>query len=74
MSGSDDETPPTSDTIPAPAPANDAEAEPLVIPAGHAQEALSAALDDLARAFVRVEATSMALARQLDAQAVPEGP
>jgi hypothetical protein len=57
------------DTIPAPAPANDAEHPALVIPAGQAQVALSAALDDLSRAFVLLEATSMALARQLDAQA-----
>ena len=49
--------------------AND-QVEPLaLIPAGFAVHALSAALDDLARAFVLVEATAMALARQLDSQA-----
>lgn len=46
--------------------ANDTERPPPVIPAGFARHALSAALDDLARAFVLVEATAMALARQLD--------
>jgi hypothetical protein len=40
----------------------------LVIPVGQAQHAFAAALDDLQRAFVLVEATGMALARQLDAQ------
>jgi hypothetical protein len=58
----------TDDTLPPDDPANDT-MPPLCIPAGHAQIALSAALDDLARAFVHVEATAMALARQLDAQA-----
>ena len=43
-------------------------------PKGQAQVTLSAALDDLSRAFVLVEATAMALARQLDAQATTEAP
>lgn len=66
--------PPTLDDLePLAEPANDDAERPLpVIPAGQAQIALSAALDDLARAFVLVEATAMALARQLDSQASQE--
>jgi hypothetical protein len=52
--------------------ANDTERPPPIIRAGEAQLAMSAALDDLVRAFMTVEATSMALARQLDAQAERE--
>ena len=59
----------TDDTLPPGEPGNDTEHPPPFIPAGFAQHALSAALDDLARAFVLVEATAMALARQLDSQA-----
>jgi hypothetical protein len=38
------------------------------IPRGEAQQALSAALDDLVRAYRLVEAVGMACARQLDAE------
>jgi hypothetical protein len=38
----------------------------LVIPRGGAQQALSEALDALTRAYVRLEAVSMACARALD--------
>jgi hypothetical protein len=62
------------DTLPPDSAANDTEPPPPLIPAGFAVHALSAALDDLSRAFVLVEATAMALARQLDAQAKPEAP
>jgi hypothetical protein len=37
-----------------------------VIERGHAQEALSAALDDVTAAFLRLEAVAMACARALD--------
>jgi hypothetical protein len=63
---------PTLDELP---PANDHAEEfgsvtiPSPIPMGQAQAALSAALDDLARAYVLVEATAMACARALDALA-----
>ena len=68
MSGPDDPIDPTGDTIP-PSAANDTEPPPaLVIPAGQAQVAFSAALDDLVRAFILVEATGMALARLVDSQ------
>ncbi len=64
----DDTTPPsgpvTTPTLPEDAPET-------VIPAGSAEEVLSAALDDLAAVFLRVEALGMALARQLDATAKP---
>ncbi len=64
--------PPTLDDLePLAEAANDQEelSAPL-IPRGFAQHALSLALDDLAAAFVRVEAVAMALARQLDSQEV----
>jgi len=63
----DDDTPPPSDTIPSPPPAND-EGD-TIIPAGGAQVAFSAALNDLVRAFLLVESTGMALARLADSQA-----
>lgn len=65
MSGPDDTTPPTeaNDTEPPP---------PMVIARGQAQIAVSRALDELSRAFMLVEATAMACARQVDA--TTEGP
>ena len=42
-----------------------------IIPAGEAQVRLSVALDAVTAAFVRLEAVSMALARQVDATARP---
>jgi hypothetical protein len=50
---------------------HDTERPPIIL-AGEAQRAVSAALDDLVRAFMTVEATAMALARQLDTQAERE--
>jgi hypothetical protein len=47
----------------------DAIAQLTPIPAGEAQHAFAAALDDLQRAFALVEAVGMAAARALDAQA-----
>lgn len=44
----------------------DAEHPAPVIEKGHAQEAVSAALDDVCAAVLRLEAVSMALARALD--------
>jgi hypothetical protein len=41
----------------------------LVIPRGGAQQALSEALDALTRAYVRLEAVSMACARAIDSGA-----
>lgn len=73
LSASDDTERPGFGEVDLPAPAPPSSRPPLAIRAGHAQHVLSAALDDLARAFQLVEATSMALARQLDAQAT-EGP
>jgi hypothetical protein len=65
----------TGDTLPPDEAANDTEPPPpLVIPAGQAQAAFSAALDDLVRAFVLVEATGMALARLVDSQVGQEAP
>lgn len=55
---------PTLDELP---PGNDTEPPLAVIPRGLAQIAVSAALDDLVRAFQLLEATAMAIARQLDA-------
>jgi hypothetical protein len=69
----DTDPPPAFGEVDLPAPAPPSSRPPLAIRAGQAQHVLSAALDDLARAFQLVEATSMALARQLDAQAT-EGP
>jgi len=65
-----------------PSPANDTEIPPapetipeIVIPMGEAELHLSAALDVLVSAILRVEAVSMAVARQLDqAAAAPEVP
>ena len=72
MTGPHDTTPPPPErpTLTALPPVNDTERPLPIIPAGMAQHALSAALDDIARAFALVEATAMALARQLDAQAI----
>ena len=53
----------------APPPADDTDPPPSVIPAGFAQHALSAALDDFSRAVVALEALAMSFARQLDSQA-----
>ncbi len=58
--------PAARDTI----PTNDAEPPVPVIPAGQAQAALAAALDELLRAVMAVEAIGMALARQLDSNAL----
>jgi hypothetical protein len=59
----DTPTPPPSGTLPTEPPPS----VPVpVILAGHAQEAVSAALTKLVEAFVELEATSMAVARQLD--------
>jgi hypothetical protein len=41
----------------------------LVIEKGHAQEAVSAALDEIAAAFLHLEAVAMACARALDGEA-----
>jgi|CZKU01.1.fsa_nt_gi hypothetical protein len=68
MSGPDDR-----DTLPPDAANDTTELPPPIIPAGGAQLALSQALDELTHAFLRVESVAMALARQLDAQAAPEG-
>jgi hypothetical protein len=68
----DTEPPPPSFgcvTLPEPSPPSSRPA--AAIPAGRAQAAFAAALDDLARAFVLVEATGMAAARALDAQETP---
>jgi hypothetical protein len=65
----DDENPNERETLTELPAANDTDPPPALIPAGFAVHALSAALDDLARAFVLVEATAMAIARQLDSQA-----
>jgi hypothetical protein len=54
--------------------ANDTERPPPIIRAGEAQQAVSAALTRLVEAYVELEATSMAIARQLDATAPPEAP
>ena len=69
MSPDDGDTipPESGDTLPPPAPENDVEPM-LAIPAGQAQIAFGAALNDLVRAFVLVEATGMALARLVDSQ------
>jgi hypothetical protein len=53
------------DTIPTPPPSYGALPP---IPRGQAQRAFSAALDDLSRAFLLVEALGMAACRQLDAE------
>ena len=48
-----------------------ADNDDAIIPAGEAQVRLSVALDAVTAAFVRLEAVSMALARQVDATARP---
>ena len=63
-----------NDTDPPPPPSFGAVSMPdevssLAIPAGQAQSAFAAALDDLQRAFNMVEATGMAAARALDSLA-----
>ena len=76
----DPNDPPVNDTIPmrpvlplGPSPFHEDDSGPgaddlpaLVIPRGGAQLALSEALDALTRAYVRLEAVSMACARALD--------
>jgi hypothetical protein len=83
VSGPDDTLPPSDDTMNLSAlpPVNDTDRPPvehfgvpsafleLAIPAGEAQRAFAAALDDLQRALNLVEATGMAACRALDAQA-----
>jgi hypothetical protein len=45
-----------------------------IVAAGHAQEALSAELDELTRAYLRLEALAVGIARGLDAMASKEAP
>jgi hypothetical protein len=58
-------TPPAIGTLPAPPQSMPAP----VIPAGQAQQAVSKALTKFVDAFAELEATSMAVARALDATA-----
>lgn len=55
--------PPESGTLPAPPPSY---GDVPPIPKGEAQAAFSAALDDLSRAYLLVEALGMAACRALD--------
>src|SRR5580704_5395671 len=72
MSPPDDETPaPPSGKVATLPGASDADNDTIppsapAIPRGEAQVHLSAALDELANAFARVESVGMALARALD--------
>jgi hypothetical protein len=68
VSGPNDTTPPPSGTLPTD-PAPPPSVPVPVILAGHAQEAVSSALTRLVEAYVALEATAMAVARQLDATA-----
>ena len=65
MSGPKDTLPPPPAPATEPALPDD-EPPPLVIPRGHAQLAMSAALDALVRAYEHVERVGMACARALD--------
>ena len=70
--GPDDTLPPesgSSPTLPTPPPSFK---NIPPIPKGKAQESFSAALDDLSRAYLLVEAIGMAACRQLDAMAEEE--
>ncbi len=69
MSGPPDDDPPTTFQE---LPANDMDLP--IIRAGEAQLTVSRLLDQLVHSMMLVEATAMALARQLDAQATSEAP
>jgi hypothetical protein len=67
------------ETAPPSTPAQDTERPPPsadllpAIPAGHAQLAVSQALDALTGAYLRLEGVAMAVARALDATTRPPG-